>query len=248
MQNGSVELWKWSERYLEIMDEIEYRRVETAEDLEDVGRLRAKSYKAFNVMDRDGPIIDEIDYDSHAHVFALFFRERMVSTIRLHHLVGPHRHGTAYDIFPDVLEPLLDQGMSFIDPVRHANDPEIIGELPMPLLTLRLAHLASGYFKIDYCLASIRRAHFAFYRRAFGATQLAEARSYPGICDPNALFASKYETMYERVMMRFPFWQSHPKERELLFAPASKLGITPLTVRPTARLAIAQAGTGTAAA
>ncbi|WP_099865653.1 N-acyl amino acid synthase FeeM domain-containing protein [Pararhizobium haloflavum] len=226
---------EWAEKYLSIMDDIEYRRVESAEDLEEVGRLRALSYRTHNVMDRDGPIIDEIDFHSHAHVFAIYYRERLISTIRLHHLVGEHRHGTAYDIFSDVLDPLLDQGMTFIDPVRHASDPETMGELPMPYITLRLATMASKYFEVNYCLASIRQAHHAFYRRTFGATQIAEARAHEGICDPNSLFASNIALMYDRVVQRYPFFNSEPREREKLFAPAAALKSVPLTIRPTAR-------------
>jgi hypothetical protein len=245
MGNANVDRHKLSEHYLDLMDEIEYRRIETMEDMEEIGRLRARAYRAQNVMDREGPIIDEIDFHSHAHVIGIYHRERLVSTIRFHHVVAEHRYGTAYDIFPDILDPLLDQGLTFIDPVRHASEPDLLSELPMPFLTLRLAALAGKYFGVNYCLASIRRAHFAFYRRAFGATQLAEARKFPGINDPNALFAI---TLYDFVTSRYPFFESLSYERELLFAPAPKLRSVPLTIRPTARLALQGRGRSTAAA
>jgi hypothetical protein len=236
MDKSEAVRWQLAEQYLEIMDDIEYRRVESAEDLEEVGRLRSRAYKSQKVMDRDGPIIDDIDFHSHAHVIAIHYRERLISTIRLHHVVPEHRYGTAHDIFPDILDPLLDQGLTFIDPVRHASDPDILNELPVPFLTLRLCALAGRYFDADYCLASIRRAHFGFYRRSFGATQLAEARKHEGICDPNALFAI---TMYDFVTSRYPFFKSTAREREMLFAPPEKLGVVPLTIRPTARAVIA---------
>jgi hypothetical protein len=236
-----------AEQYLQLMDEIEYRRVDTAEDLEDVGMLRAKAYRAHKVMDRKGPIIDEIDHHSHAHVFAIYYREQMISTIRLHHVVSEHRYGTSVDIFPDILNPLLDQGMSFIDPVRHASDPELMGELPLPFLTLRLGAMATEYFNTNYCLAPVKRAHYAFYRRYFGATQLAEERMHEGILYPVGLFAGRLVTSNTRLMDRYPYFRSTPRERELLFAPAEQLGVTPLTVRPTARLALAEARRSAAA-
>ena len=236
-----------AEQYLQLMDEIEYRRVETMEDLEEVGMLRAKAYRAHKVMDRKGPIVDEIDHHSHAHVFAIYYRERMISTIMLHHVVSEHRHGTSIDIFPDILNPLLDQGMTFIDPVRHASDPELMGELPLPFLTLRLGAMATEYFDTDYCLAPVKRAHYAFYRRFFGATQLAEERMHEGILDPIGLFAGRLVSSNTRLMERYPFFRSSARERELLFAPATKLGVTPLTVRPTARLALAEARRNAAA-
>lgn len=223
---------------LDLMDEVEYRRVQGAEDLEEIGRLRARSYKMYGIMDRDDPIIDEIDFHSHARVYAIYYREQLASTIRLHHVVSEERHGSSVDIFPDVLNPLLDQGLTFIDCVRHAADPELIGELPLPFITLRLVAMACHYFGADYTLAPVKKSHYAFYRRAFGATQFAEARKHEGICEPIGLFASKYDIMYERVTRRYPFFQSLDKERELLFAPLDSFAVPPLAIRPTARFAI----------
>lgn len=248
MRDISAEMDQRSLAVLDLMDELEYRRIVSAEDLEAVGKLRTKSYNSFGIMDRDGPIIDALDRHSHARVFALYYRGTMISTIRLHHVVAAHRLGTSYDIFPDVLDPLLDQGMSFIDTVRHASDPDVIGELPMPFLNTRLVAMACHYFGADYTLAAVKRAHWAFYRRAFGATQLADARQGRDFAVPFGLFASSYDTMYERVTQRFPFFRSLEKEQELLFAPVETLGTVPLTVRPTARLAIAARAVSTAAA
>lgn len=227
--------------YLDLMDRIEYRRVETTEDLETVGALRAKAYQAHNLTTHKGSMIDDLDYKENAYIFTVYYEERLISTIRLHHMTADQRDSTSIKLFPDVLNPLLDQGMTFIDPVRHASDPELMGELPLPFLTLRLGAMATEYFDTNYCLAPVRRAHSAFYRRFFGATQLAEERKLEGIHDPIGLFAGRLVSSNTRLMDRYPFFRSTPRERELLFAPAEKLGVTPLTVRPTARFALARA-------
>lgn len=225
---------------LDLMDDIEYRRVVSREDLEDIGRLRQRSYRAYGIMHRDSPIIDDLDRHSHARVFAIHHRGELVSTIRLHHVTSEHRCGTSYELFPDVLGPLLDQGMSFIDSVRHASDPDLLSELPVPFLTLRLVAMACHYFKASYTLAPVKRSHAALYRRAFGATQFAEERQHPDFSVPFVLFASSYSQLYDSIMFsRYPFFQSLPRERELLYAPLSQLETTPLTIRPTARYAIA---------
>lgn len=248
MEDQSSGHYQWTEKYLDVMDDVEYRRVESVEDVEEIGQFRARSYKQSKMMDPEGPIVDDIDFHSHARIFAIYHREHLVSTIRLHHVVSQERYGTSYDVFPDMLDPLLDQGLTFIDSVRHASDPDLTSELPMPFLTLRLAVMATHYFGADYALASVRREHFAFYRRAFGATQLTVARQHKDYGIPLGLFATGREAMYERIIERFPFWKSHPRERELLFAPASELGVTPLTIRPTARLMIERARASAAAA
>lgn len=237
-----------SRAILEIMDDLEYRRVESREDLEEVGRLRRRAYYAYGLLRRAEPIIDPVDTHPNARVFALYYRGDLVSTIRLHHVTVEHRYGTSYDIFPDILDPLLDQGMTFIDSVRHAVDPDIIGELPMPFLTTRLVCMACHYFEADYTLACIKKTHYAFYRRAFGATQFADARMWGDFGAPLGLFASSYNTMYDRVQRRFPFFRGLERERKLLFAPSSSMASPPLTIRPTARLALSAGEAATAAA
>jgi hypothetical protein len=238
-----------SDQYLEIMDRLEYRRVESSEDLEEVGRLRSRSYGMLNLIDQQGTsIIDDADLAPNAHVFAVFYDGVIVSTIRLHHITREQPAGTSTKLFPDVVLPLLDQDMTFIDAVRHATDPDFLNEFPTPFLTLRLAAMASEYFAVDYCLAPVIQFHAAFYRRAFGATQLAEAKAFKGIKDPIALFGAKVETIYDRVATRYPFFMSHPVERRMLFAKASELSTAPLSVRPLARVAMRDAAAQRSAA
>jgi hypothetical protein len=79
--------------------------------------------------------------------------------------------------FPDVMNPLLDAGQTFIDPVRFAADPEIMREYPaLPYLTLRVATMATVYFDVDYCLSVIMPNHRAFYQRVFHSMELTEPR------------------------------------------------------------------------
>lgn len=239
MQDLAGTLNRGTPDILDLMDEVEYRRVVSQEDLEDVGWLRYRAYKAYGIMNRDGPIIDELDRHSHARVFAVYYRGAMISTIRLHHLVSDHRVATSYELFPDVLGPLLDQGMTFIDSVRHASDPDVLSELPVPFLTLRLVAMACHHLKANYTLAPVKRSHAPLYRRGFGATQFADERQHPDFAVPFVLLASSYEKLYESIMFsRYPFFQSLPYERQLLFAPLAELSEIPLTIRPTARLAL----------
>ena len=44
---------RFSDKLLGLLDRIEYRRVETGEDMEDVARIRYKAYKAGAVMHLD---------------------------------------------------------------------------------------------------------------------------------------------------------------------------------------------------
>src|SRR6218665_2928505 len=91
---------RFAERLLEILDQVEYRRVETGEDMEDVARIRFKAYKMADILPLSGStLIDDIDFDSHAHVFGIYFEERLISTVRVHHVTPQHRVSSSGSVF-----------------------------------------------------------------------------------------------------------------------------------------------------
>jgi hypothetical protein len=127
--------------------------------------------------------------------------------------------------FPDVLSPLLDQGQSFIDPSRFTADYEASLAYPaLPFLTLRIAVMATEYFRTDACLALVRREHSAFYRRVFGSVELADARAYPGLAFPVVLFSSVAGMTRSYIYERYPFFRSTEAEREQLFSQSDLRG------------------------
>ncbi len=231
---------RFSDKLMELLDRVEYRRVETGEDMEDVARIRYKAYKAGAVMHlgEESPLlIDEVDFDSHAYVFGIYYDERLISTVRLHHVTPDHRVNSSGKVFPDELNAFLDAGMTLIDPVRLAADPEIWSEMPaIPYLTLRLATMATDYFQADRCLQMVKPAHAAFYKRVFDADFVASPKSNQGkfIIDL-MLMATRVKEVLPKLYVRFPFFKSEAFERRMMFDRSADM--SPLTVRPTARLA-----------
>ncbi len=70
MAGASLKVSDFSSKLLEILDHVEYRRVESTEDMEAVERLRYKAYKAREVLPVAAKnLIDDVDFDSHAYVF-----------------------------------------------------------------------------------------------------------------------------------------------------------------------------------
>lgn len=229
---------RFSDKLLELMDRIEYRRVETGEDMEDVARIRFKAYKMADILPLKGStLIDDVDFDSHAYVFGIYYEERLISTVRLHHVTPEHRVCSSASVFPDEIGAFLDAGMSLIDPVRLAADPEVLSEMPaIPYLTLRLATMATDYFQVDRCLQLVSPQHAAFYKRVFDADTIVSPRNNCGNYNIDlTLMATRTKEVLPRVYQRFPFFKSEPFERRMLFDRSAE--VTPLTVRPTARLA-----------
>jgi hypothetical protein len=111
----------FSASVMRFLENIEYRRVDNADDLEDVARIRYKAFTMVGLAPQNGTLlIDDLDFKPNAHVMGIFFDEQLVSTIRIHHVTSAQRDSVAVSHFPDVMNPLLDAGQTFIDPVRFA--------------------------------------------------------------------------------------------------------------------------------
>lgn len=233
---GSVS--EFNSKIYDILDHVEYRRIETAEDMEAVAQLRERSFSAANLMPflKEG-LIDELDYDSHAYVFGVYFEERLVSTVRIHHVTPAHRVSTCGKAFPEVIDPMLDAGMTLIDPARLAADPEFLAEIPaIPYLTLRIATMATDYFSAHRCFAFTKVQHSAFYRRVFRAHQVVPPQANYNSYNVDAvLMAVDVPVVLPKLYVRYPFFRSQPFEQRMMFASREELGIMPLTIRPTAR-------------
>ena len=225
-------------RLMRLLDNVEYRRIETSEDLEAVARIRYKAYDQIGLAPQTGSVmIDEEDLAPNAHVIGIYYEERLVSTIRIHHITQADRTGLATLCFPDVMNPLLDAGRTFIDPVRFAADPEVLRELPgIPYLTLRIATMATDFFKTDYCLSVVKPNHKAFYQRVFNSKPLVEPRFLERFSSMVELYGSDAHCELQGIYDRYAFFNSEAFERRMMFAPETALGTPVLTIRPTARM------------
>ncbi|MDA4847185.1 N-acyl amino acid synthase FeeM domain-containing protein [Hoeflea poritis] len=228
----------YTTKLLKLLDRVEYRRIDNLEDMEDVARLRRKAYIDADILPVEGEmLIDELDFDPQAYVFGVYYDEQLVSTVRIHHVTPAHRVSSTRKIFPEAVDAFLDAGMTLIDPVRLAADPDLLEELPaIPYLTLRIATMATDYFKVDQCLSLVKPQHAAFYRRVFRSKQIVAPTSN---CDDYkidlTLLAAHVPVELPKVYRRFPFFRSQPFEQRMMFAPPEELSTMPLTIRPTAR-------------
>lgn len=236
---GSTARAGFNARAMSIMDEIEYRRVTTSEDLEPVRALREKSYIRGRVFSNpQSTYADETDLLPESYVFTVHYREELVSTLRIHILTAQQRFSNSNRFFPDVLGPLLDQGLTFMDPTRFAVDPDHDPALQgIPQITLRLGFLAAKHFRTDFCLSMLKDGHGGFYRRVFKSTQMTPYKKFPVFQAPYALFSSP-KAMENVICTDYPMFRSLATERRLLFdEPTSGLPKV-LSVRPTARAAL----------
>jgi N-acyl-L-homoserine lactone synthetase len=237
--NESISDLPFSDRLLATLDHIEYRRIQSNEDFEDIARLRYRAYKARNVLPVSArSMLDEIDFDDHAYVFGVYYYEELVSTLRIHHVTPDHRVSQSSGIFPEAIDGFLDAGLTLIDPARFAVDAEFANDrATLPYLTVRPTIMAAIHFQADRMLQHIRPQHAAFYKRFFYAQTVVPPTMTKTYGFELTLLASPTLELRAKLMRRFPVFQSEAYERRLMFANGAATGTPALTIIPSARLA-----------
>jgi hypothetical protein len=223
---------------LEFLDRVEYRRCDKGEDLENIYRLRYKSYLASGMVsaNHERVVTDALDDLPNSMRFGIHVDGNLVSTLRLHHVTAEQNLSPSTSVYADILQPRLERGESFIDPSRFAADPDWTTQLPhLPYITLRLAAMACVYFAPDYCLSTIRPDHAAFYRRVFDARQVGDLRPFPALNYQVVLYQAHYAGVARRTGIRYPFFKSTPVEQRLMFGEPRSGELIPLTILPTAK-------------
>jgi hypothetical protein len=222
---------------LDLLDRVEYRRVNPDDQFDPVYRLRYEAYRreAFVPANDEQIVRDEFEELPNAYCYGVYLDGRLVSSVRFHHMTREFRMAPSYSVFPDVLDPLIEAGHTMIDPGRFTADYEASLAFPaLPYLTLRIPTMAVKHFRVKYCLSTVRPEHAAFYRRIYRSQLFGAARYYHGLTFPMELWACDCPVVYPGLVVRYPFFDSTAKEREALFGP---LGRTHVGIRPTARVA-----------
>jgi hypothetical protein len=208
-----------------LFDRVDYRRIETPEEKDQLYLMRYKAYRQGGLIppSESERYSDRYDDALRALTFGVYVDGELCSSIRLHVLTSERRMSYTTELFGDVLHPRLDKGEVFIDPARFVADPEKAQRFPeLPYVTVRLVFLACEYFNADTGLALVRPAHQAFYRRVFLNETIAEPRPFPNALAKVALMASDFRNVRERVLARFPIMRSSAFERRMLFQRAGE--------------------------
>jgi hypothetical protein len=208
------------ERGIELLDQVDYRLAVTEEEKDAIYRLRYRAYLNEGAIEphRDRKVTDRFDDQPNSWIFGVYFDGVLASSIRIS-VASPENSDTpSVAVFPDLLEPALNEGKIMVDPTRFVADPAREKRFPeLPYMTLRLAYVACGFFNADLGLASVRTEHQAFYRRVFMHKPLSQPREYPGLVKPICLMAVDYPAMRNKVFARYPFLRSTFFERRMLF-------------------------------
>lgn len=211
---------RFASALIDILDQVEYRRVSLSEQFDPVYRLRYEAYRREDFVPINSQQITRDAYDDadNCYCFGVYIAGELVSSIRFHHVTPQNRTSPSRTIWPEVLDPVLDRGDSYIDPSRFTADHDASLAIPaLPYLTLRIVAMASVHFSARYTISSVRPEHAAFYRRVFKSQRLADERFWGELRFPVCLYAADVPKIQDGVFDRFPFFMSTSQEREALF-------------------------------
>jgi hypothetical protein len=205
---------------LDLLEQVDYRLAETRKEKEQIYNLRYRAYLREGAVkpSADQRVSDQYDDLENSWTFGVYVHGELYSSVRISVLTRDWRQSCSAEAFPEILMPKLDRGEVIVDPARFVADPDRAHRLPeLPYVTLRLAYLACDYFDADLGLAIVRPEHQAFYRRVFLHEPIAEPRMFPGLLKPVGLMAADFQTLREKVFVRYPMMRSTAFERRMLF-------------------------------
>jgi hypothetical protein len=235
---GAPAISGFANTLFDLLDRIEYRRVSPDDVLDPVYRLRYEAYRREESIPINSQQVvrDEFDDLPNLHCFGVYLDGVLVSSLRFHLLTPDYRESPSHSVFPDLLDPMLDEGVSILDPGRFTADYEASLAYPaLPFLTLRVGVMAIQHFGVKYCLSSVRPEHGAFYRRVFRSVPMSEPRYYHGLTFPMVMYVCDLLSDWANFTRRYPFFRSTEEERQRLFGAPGRASLS--LIKPSARQA-----------
>ena len=236
---------RFGQTLTDLLDSVSCRRV-NLEDTEDpVYRLRYEAYRREEFIPINSQKVSGDKYDNtpNAYCFGIYIDEQLVSSIRFHHATPECRHSPSRSIYPELIDPWLDEGKTILDPSRFTADHDASLAIPgLPFLTTRIIIMATDYFGVKYCMSTVRPEHGAFYRRVFHSKPMGDIRYYDGLNFPVQAYVADVPEVLPGIYARYPFYRSTPEERDLLFGEEGKYTLGRF-VKATSREAQHQTGT-----
>jgi hypothetical protein len=200
---------------------IEWVRAETTEERQAIFRLRYRAYLREGMIPANPfeKFTDGADSAENGYLFGVYIDGKLASSLRLHIASKNYPDVPSLEVFPHVLQPLLDAGRVIVDCTHLVADEGLSRQYPvLPYITIRPCVLAAEYFRGDELLAAVRLEHQAFYRRAFNYRVLCEPRQHPPLTKHLSLVTLYFPVAANQLYEKYPFLCSSPFERDRLFA------------------------------
>ena len=208
------------DRVARMLERVEYRRADTSDDKAAIYRMRHEAYTRDGTVERrpSGLFHDEFDESPNVWLVGVFVDGELAGSLRLHLSASLRASLPCLVVFPDVVNPRLQEGRLVIDVSRFVSKLEFSRQYAeMPYVILRPVFMAEMLFDADYITAACRVEHQAFYKRMFSCVPWCAPREYPNFNRLMALVARDCPATRTAVYSRYPFYHSSSEERRNIF-------------------------------
>ena len=205
---------------------IEYRRISTHREFEDVKKLRFDAYSRKNNVFSDQAYMrtDSFDEEPNTEIYGLYSEGKIISSLRLHRVSAETPATPSATYFPEFFMTRLAAGDQFLEPTRFVASQE--GSVLFPnlhFLTMRVCFMATVHYQTRYILCSVRAKHGAYYRKFFKMDPVITGKTVPTIAVPADLYVGDAARDLHLVEARLPFMRSTLAERSALFGAANQV-------------------------
>lgn len=209
-----------------VLDLIDFRKITTAREIDDVQRLRFDAYTREDNVFSDKALLrtDKYDTEPNTEIFGLYIDGRIASSVRLHRVTTETPQTPSNLYFPEFFMTRLALGHRILEATRFCASAEFTAKYPsLHILTLRVCFMAALHYDMQFALCSVRAEHSAFYKRYFDFKPVIVGKKVPTISVPANLFVGDIEKSFGKVVQRLPFMNSTEEERRELFDNAFEL-------------------------
>jgi hypothetical protein len=209
----------FTERVVQLLEHVRYRRAQSEADLEAIFRLR------YDAMGREasvasfalGRLEDRFDRNGNAYNFGVFIHGQLASALRVHALNHVDQLSPASTTFAEYLAPALIARSMIITPDWLVANDRLARRYPeLPYVTLRAAVLAAEHLNARLLALPVPIEHQAFYRKVLFARVVCPPRPCPPHVKPLGLLLVDFTRERKRILERHAFWASSNCEREAL--------------------------------
>jgi hypothetical protein len=183
-------------------------------------KLRYRSYLRAGIIPENffERHIEAADHMRNSYLIGLYVDRKLVSSLRVQIGSATKPNFSSYELFPDVLAPLLRGNKTVVDMSCVATDGELAQSWSyylLPYVVLRSWIIAAEHFNADYIAGAVQPQHQIFCGRAFGCDLRSEVKQH-GFTSVGLItldFANSAKRVYENLQ----FLRSTPYERQQLF-------------------------------
>lgn len=190
------------------LEDIRYVRVVTTAEFDEVCRLRYQAYYSNGLIVKSGrEYFDDLyDQQPNAVNFALNVSGCLAGALRLVYFDPgkPSLSTLAREAFADVLQTPTLSSKRLIDSNRFVVNRDLVGDSRLvATAAVKLALTAGHLWQVDYGTATVRPAHYAFYRRYIYAEEWASPRPYPTLSAELGLLMCDFKKHQAKFINRF---------------------------------------------